>query len=82
MNIPQFRATLKAVRRRESGRQLRMMHAVFNAAAPCVSGKMEAFNSESKRLEAESLGLEFRKTKSKTSTFAQLLARAKMDKKP
>jgi hypothetical protein len=79
MNIPQFRATLWAMRRRESERQLRIMQAVFQAAAACVSGKIEGFSKEVDRLFAEASGNLAKAKKHKPSAFKSLFETAKKD---
>lgn len=75
MTVPEFRATLSAIRRRDAGHQLRMMYAVFNGAVPCVSGKMQGFESSAARLMAEVRGEQDKKPKN--SIFKNLLNRAK-----
>ena len=74
MTVPEFRAVMAAIRRREAGRQFRMMYAVFNGAAPCVSGKTQAFDAEAKRLMDEVMGRDAKKKKN--SVFKTLLAKA------
>lgn len=81
MNIPQFRATLRAVRRRAAEFQLRTMHAVFHAAAACVSGETKALDAETARLSSEATGPapEPKAAKPRNSAFKNLLDAARKD---
>jgi hypothetical protein len=79
MNIPQFRATLRAIRRRESERQLRTLHAVFHAAAACVSGDTKGLDAETARLSAEASGMPAAGAKPRRSAFQSLLETARRD---